>query len=164
MKPEFRTGIGFDVHKFSDNRKLILGGVEIPSELGLLGHSDADVLIHSICDALLGSLALGDIGKHFPDTDPQYKDVSSLLFLKKTGELVLAEEYAISNIDIMLVMEKPKIAPHIPEMRKNIAEALHLDISRISIKATTSETIGFVGRVEGAVSLATVLVQRIMIS
>jgi 2-C-methyl-D-erythritol 2,4-cyclodiphosphate synthase len=144
-----RIGMGYDVHKLVEGRKLILGGVLIPYEKGLLGHSDADVLIHAIMDSLLGAAALGDIGKHFPDTDPKYSGISSILLLKEVASLINNNGYEIGNIDATIIAQKPKMAPHIEEMRKNIASALDIDISKISIKATTEEGLGFTGRGEG---------------
>jgi len=158
LNTEFRTGIGFDVHAFADNRKLIIGGVEIPHEKGLLGHSDADVLIHAICDALLGSLALGDIGVHFPDTDAQFKNADSRVLLKKVYELILKEGYVLGNIDAVIAMQKPKVSSYIAEMRKRIAEDLNSEMNQVSIKATTTEKLGFVGREEGVSAFATVLI------
>jgi len=160
LNTEFRTGIGFDVHAFADNRKLIIGGVEIPYEKGLLGHSDADVLIHAICDALLGSLALGDIGLHFPDTDVQFKNADSRVLLRKVYELINKEGYALGNLDAVLTMQKPKILSYVSEMRKRIAEDLNSEINQISIKATTTERLGFVGREEGVSAFATVLIVK----
>jgi len=149
-----RIGFGFDVHKLTSNRKLILGGVEIPSEKGLLGHSDADVLLHAICDALLGAAALGDIGKHFPDTDPKFKGISSIVLLNHVGNLMRQNNYTIVNIDSTLVLERPKIAPYVDNMRHNISTALGITSNQISIKATTSEGLGFIGIGEGAVAYA----------
>ncbi len=149
-----RVGFGFDVHKLAVGRKLILGGVEIPFEKGLLGHSDADVLLHAICDALLGAAALGDIGKHFPDTDPQYKGISSLELLRHVGELIVKNGYSIGNIDSTLVLERPKIARYTDEMKKNISAVLNVNEAMISIKATTNEGMGFIGVGEGAVAYA----------
>ena len=140
-----RIGLGYDVHKLVENRKLILGGVDIPYEYGLLGHSDADVLLHAIMDSLLGASALGDIGKHFPDTDPKYKGISSIALLKEVGKLLYENGYKISNIDSTIIAQKPKMAPHIPTMRKNIAEALNINIDQINVKATTEEGLGFTG-------------------
>lgn len=140
-----RIGLGYDVHKLVTDRKLILGGVEIPYEYGLLGHSDADVLLHAIMDSLLGASALGDIGKHFPDTDPKYKGISSIALLKEVGKLLYENGYKISNIDSTIIAQKPKMAPHIPLMRKNIANALNIDIDQINVKATTEEGLGFTG-------------------
>ena len=140
-----RIGLGYDVHKLVTNRKLILGGVEIPYEYGLLGHSDADVLLHAIMDSWLGASALGDIGKHFPDTDPKYKGISSIALLKEVGKLLYENGYKISNIDSTIIAQKPKMAPHIQLMRKNIANALNIDIDQINVKATTEEGLGFTG-------------------
>ena len=140
-----RIGLGYDVHKLVSDRKLILGGVEIPYEYGLLGHSDADVLLHAIMDSLLGASALGDIGKHFPDTDPKYKGISSIALLKEVGKLLYENGYKISNIDSTIIAQKPKMAPHIPLMRKTIANALNIDIDQINVKATTEEGLGFTG-------------------
>ncbi len=158
MKQKIRTGFGYDVHAFAENRNLILGGVEIPFEKGLKGHSDADVLIHAVCDALLGALALGDIGKHFPDTNPKWKDADSKIFLKEINKLVHENGYVINNIDSTIVLQRPKIAPFIEKMRTNFSNILGLGIDQISIKATTSEGIGFVGRGEGAAAFASVLI------
>lgn len=154
-----RVGIGYDVHKLTDGRKLILGGVEIPYEKGLLGHSDADVLVHAIMDALLGAAALGDIGSHFPDTDPAYKGISSILLLKHVGGLLEKHGYTVGNIDAVIIAQKPKMAPHISVMRQNIAEALSVLPECISIKATTEEGLGFTGRGEGIASQAICLIQ-----
>lgn len=149
-----RIGMGYDVHKLVTNRKLILGGVEIPHTLGLLGHSDADVLLHAIMDALLGAAALGDIGKHFPDTDVKFKGASSIKLLEEVGHLVTAAGYSIGNIDATIIAEKPKMAPHINLMRENIADALNTDIKNINVKATTEEGLSFTGREEGISSQA----------
>lgn len=157
MKNSFRIGNGYDVHRLTEGRKLFLGGIEIPSEKGLLGHSDADVLIHALCDALLGALALGDIGRHFPDNDPAYKNIDSKVLLRKVYELIDKEGYEINNIDSIIILESPKLSGYIPEMRKTIAGILNCDGEQISIKATTSEKIGFVGRQEGAAAFSTVL-------
>ena len=146
---KMRIGSGYDVHKLVPNRKLILGGVEIPFELGLLGHSDADVLLHAISDALLGAAALGDIGKHFPDTDEKYKNADSLNLLQKVGNLVKSKGYEIINLDATVIAQKPKIAPHITAMRENIANALEIDIDCVSVKATTEEGLGLTGNLEG---------------
>lgn len=156
---EIRIGHGYDVHKLVENRKLILGGVEIPHSMGLLGHSDADVLLHSIMDALLGSMALGDIGKHFPDTDDKYKGISSMHLLTLVNKLIKEKGARIVNIDATLILEKPKIAPYIDKMRENVAFALGTEKSRISIKATTEEHLGFTGREEGISAHAVVLVE-----
>lgn len=157
MKNKFRIGNGYDVHQFAEGRKLFLGGIEIPSEKGLLGHSDADVLLHAICDALLGALALGDIGRHFPDSDPAYKNIDSKMLLEKVYELVNKEGYEINNLDAVIIMENPKLSGYIPLMRKKIAQILNCEGEHISIKATTSEKIGFVGREEGAAAFSTLL-------
>lgn len=145
MNLPYRVGHGYDVHRLVEGRKLILGGVEIPYEKGLLGHSDADVLTHAIMDALLGAAALGDIGKHFPDTDPAFSGADSLLLAKKVKELLTDEGYEIGNIDATILAEAPKLAPFIPEMRKKIAAALGIDLSQVSVKATTEEGLGFTG-------------------
>ena len=149
-----RVGIGYDVHRLVEGRKLILGGVEIPHTLGLLGHSDSDVLLHAIMDALLGAAALGDIGQHFPDTDPAYEGADSLQLLAHVGSLINQEGYAIENIDATVIAQKPKIAPHIGKMRENIADTLHLELSQVNVKATTEERLGFTGREEGISSQA----------
>ena len=140
-----RIGHGYDVHKLVEGRDLILGGVKIPHEVGLLGHSDADVLLHAVSDALLGAAGLGDIGKHFPDTDPQYKGADSLKLLQIVGEKVAEAGYRISNIDVTMIAQRPKLRPHIQQMEQNIAHALNLDVSRINVKATTEERLGFTG-------------------
>lgn len=144
-----RFGMGYDVHRLVEGRKLIIGGVEIPHKFGLLGHSDADVLLHAICDALLGAVALGDIGKHFPDTDERYKGISSVLLLSEVNKLIEDKQYTIGNIDATIVAQKPKLAPFIPEMIKNIAETLKADIDCINVKATTEELLGFTGAQQG---------------
>ncbi|MCR5205259.1 MAG: 2-C-methyl-D-erythritol 2,4-cyclodiphosphate synthase [Lachnospiraceae bacterium] len=149
-----RVGTGYDVHKLTENRKLILGGVEIPYEKGLLGHSDADVLIHAIMDAILGAAALGDIGKHFPDSDDAYKGISSVLLLKKVAELIKKEGYEIGNIDSTIIAQRPKLAPYIPTMRDNIANALGISSSQVNVKATTEEGLGFTGEGLGIASQA----------
>ncbi len=157
----FRIGYGYDVHKLVEERKLILGGVEILYEKGLLGHSDADVLLHSLTDALLGAVALGDIGKHFPDTDEKYKGIDSMLLLKEAYKLVLEKGYKISNCDMTISAQKPKLSPYIEKMRENIATALDTDIENISVKATTTEKLGFEGRGEGISATCVVLVSKI---
>lgn len=149
-----RVGMGYDVHKLVEGRDLIIGGVKIPHTLGLLGHSDADVLLHAISDALLGAAALGDIGKHFPDTDPQYKGASSIMLLERVGELVSEKGFVIENIDATIIAQKPKMRPHIPEMEQNIAKALKIDVSQINVKATTEEGLGFTGTEAGISSQA----------
>lgn len=140
-----RIGMGYDVHKLVEERDLILGGVKIPYELGLLGHSDADVLLHAIMDSLLGAAALGDIGKHFPDTDSKYKGISSIELLKHVGNLLNEHNYKIGNIDATIIAQRPKMAPHIPTMRENIASALNISVDQINVKATTEEGLGFTG-------------------
>ena len=149
-----RVGIGYDVHRLVEGRKLILGGVEIPHTLGLLGHSDAEVLLHAIMDALLGAAALGDIGQHFPDTDPVYEGADSLQLLSHVGDLISREGYAIENVDATVIAQKPKLAPHIEQMRENIANTLHLELTQVNVKATTEERLGFTGREEGISSQA----------
>ncbi len=149
-----RIGMGYDVHKLVEGRDLIIGGVKIPHEKGLLGHSDADVLLHAISDALLGAAALGDIGKHFPDTDPKYKGANSLLLLQEVGRLLENECYVIENIDATIIAQAPKMRPHIDTMRQNIADALSIDISQVNVKATTEEGLGFTGNKEGISSQA----------
>ena len=144
-----RIGHGYDVHKLVEGRDLILGGVKIEYEKGLLGHSDADVLLHAVSDALLGAAGLGDIGRHFPDTDPQYKGADSLKLLAIVGEKVAAVGYRISNIDVTMIAQKPKLKDHIGAMERNIASTLNLDVSRVNVKATTEEKLGFTGREEG---------------
>lgn len=153
-----RIGHGYDVHKLVSGRKLIIGGVEIPYDLGLLGHSDADVLTHSVMDALLGAAALGDIGKHFPDTDDRYKDADSIKLLKYVGKLLSERGYRVSNIDATIIAQRPKMAPYIDKMRENIGLALNIDISCINIKATTEEGLGFTGNGEGISSHAVCLI------
>lgn len=160
MKLNFRTGIGFDVHAFSEGRKLIIGGIEIPFEKGLEGHSDADVLLHAICDAMLGALALGDIGIHFPNTDPKWKDADSSMLLKHVISLVDEKGYELGNLDCVLAMEKPKISPYLVQITKKLSSILRVDVDQISIKATTTEKLGFIGRTEGVASFATVLLVK----
>ncbi len=154
-----RIGNGYDVHKLIGGRKLIIGGVEIPSETGLLGHSDADVLVHAIMDALLGAAALGDIGKLFPDTDDSFKDADSIKMLEKVAELLNQKGYSIGNIDSIIVAQKPKMAPHIDNMRKNIADACKIDVSAVSVKATTEEYLGFTGNGLGISAYAVCLLE-----
>ena len=149
-----RVGMGYDVHRLTEGRKLILGGVEIPWEKGLLGHSDADVLVHAVMDALLGAAALGDIGKHFPDTDPAYKGISSILLLRHVTELLKKHGYTIGNIDATIIAQKPKMAPHILKMRENMAEAMGISVDCLNEKATTEEGLGFTGSEEGIAAQA----------
>ena len=152
-----RIGQSSDIHRLVKGRKLILGGVEIESELGLLGHSDADALLHAIIEAIIGAMGLGDIGKHFSDTDERYKDISSLYLLEKTYEMMKRRGYEINNIDALILIEKPKMAPHIIKMRENVAKVLHCDLDRINIKATRGEGLGFIGKSEGVMAQAVVL-------
>lgn len=154
-----RIGFGYDVHRFAGGRDLWLGGIKIPHTKGLLGHSDADVLIHAICDALLGAAALGDIGKHFPDTDPDYKDIDSKILLTETGRLISAAGYTIQNIDSTIALQSPKIAPFIETMRETISGSLNIKINQVSVKATTTERLGFEGREEGVSAYAVVLIE-----
>ena len=154
-----RIGTGYDVHRLVEGRRLVLGGVEVPHTLGLLGHSDADVLLHAICDAMLGAAALGDIGQHFPDRDPQYKDIDSRRLLRHCHDLIRREGYEVGNIDSTLVAQRPKLAAYIPQMRENIARDLELDIRQVSVKATTTEHLGFEGREEGISAQAVVLLK-----
>jgi 2-C-methyl-D-erythritol 2,4-cyclodiphosphate synthase len=156
-----RIGHGYDVHRLVEGRKLIMGGVDIPFELGLLGHSDADVLLHAIADAILGAVALGDIGKHFPDTDPRFKGADSMKLLEHVVSLVSEKGYSIGNLDATIIAQRPRMAPHIPAMRANIARVLGCDVDRINVKATTTEELGFAGRGEGIAAHAVVLMQQI---
>lgn len=156
-----RIGLGYDVHKLVENRDLIIGGVKIPHEMGLLGHSDADVLLHAIMDSLLGASSLGDIGKHFPDTDERYRGISSLNLLKEVGNLLYKNGYSINNIDSTIIAQKPKMAPYITEMRHNISTALNIDIDRINVKATTEEGLGFTGSCEGISSQSICLLTKL---
>jgi len=160
LKQPFRIGFGYDVHSFSEERKLILGGVEVPYERGLLGHSDADVLLHAICDAVLGALALGDIGQHFPDTDENYKNADSRILLERSYSLIKEREYKIGNLDCTVVLEKPKLAPYINDMREVISGLLQCSIDQVSVKATTSEKLGFVGKEEGVKAYAAALLLK----
>jgi 2-C-methyl-D-erythritol 2,4-cyclodiphosphate synthase len=156
-----RIGNGFDVHALAAGRALVIGGVTIPFDRGLLGHSDADVLLHAIADAMLGALALGDLGKHFPDSDPQWKDADSRKLLQHVFMLVSTRGYNIGNVDATVIAQAPKLAPHVDAMRRNIAGDLQCDVSRISVKATTTECLGFTGREEGIAALATVLLEEV---
>ncbi|MDN5332545.1 MAG: 2-C-methyl-D-erythritol 2,4-cyclodiphosphate synthase [Tepidanaerobacteraceae bacterium] len=156
-----RIGIGYDAHRLVKGRKLVLGGVEIPYEKGLLGHSDADVLVHAINDALLGAAALGDIGVHFPDTDPEYKDIRSVILLKRVGEMLKREGFGVVNIDAVICAERPKLSPYVERMRENIAQALNISKEKVSVKATTTEGMGFEGRGEGISAQAVCLIKKL---
>ena len=156
----YRTGIGFDVHAFKKGKKLILGGIDIPFEKGLAGHSDADAVLHAITDALLGSLALGDIGKHFPDSDNKYKNADSSFFLIEAFKLVKVKDYSLGNLDVVIALQKPKLSAYIERMRENISSMLNAEVDQISIKATTTERLGFIGREEGIAAFATVTVVK----
>ena len=160
MKPQFKIGFGYDVHEFADNRKLIIGGIEIPYEKGLLGHSDADVLLHAVCDAILGALALGDIGKHFPNTDDRYKNADSKDLLRDVYYMMRDRGYEIGNIDTTVLLQQPKLSPHIPKMVSTISNILNIYEDQISIKATTTEGLGFVGRKEGCSAYAVVILTK----
>lgn len=155
-----RIGQGFDVHEFADNRPLIIGGVTIPYERGLIGHSDADVLLHTITDAALGAIGEGDIGRHFPDTDPDFKDADSAKLLEHIWKLVDAHGYKLGNIDCTVIAQKPKMAPYIEVIRARVAELLQADVTQVNVKATTTEKLGFTGREEGIASMATILLVR----
>ena len=155
-----RVGFGYDVHKFAKGRKLILGGVEIPHSKGLLGHSDGDALLHAICDAILGALAQGDIGKHFPDTDKKYKGISSMKLLPDVSKILKQEKAKLVNIDTTIVAEKPKLANYTDKMRKNISRTLKIGLDKISVKATTQNGLGFIGKGEGIASFAIVLLEK----
>ena len=154
----FRTGFGYDVHRLAKGYDLWLGGIKISHDLGAIGHSDADVLLHAICDAFLGAAALGDIGSHFPDTDPKYKGIDSKILLKEVVELIAAKSYSIGNIDATVALQQPKIRPYIDEMRAEIAKVCSIDMDQVSVKATTTEKLGFVGNEEGVSAYATVLI------
>lgn len=156
-----RVGYGYDVHRLVEERKLILGGVEIPFEKGLLGHSDADVLLHAVTDAMFGAAAMGDIGSHFPDTDPKYKGADSLLLLKECGELLKQAGWQVENIDSTIVAQRPKLLPYVPQMRENIARVLDLTIDQVSIKGKTEEGLGFTGNGEGMAVHAVCLISKI---
>lgn len=155
-----RVGMGYDVHRLTEGRELILGGVKIPWEMGLLGHSDADVVVHAVMDAILGAAALRDIGRHFPDTDPQYKGISSILLLKKVGELLKEKGYSIVNIDATIIAQKPKLLPYMDTMIENVAEALKLSADQVNIKATTEEGLGFTGSLQGISSQAICVIEK----
>ncbi len=155
-----RIGNGFDVHRFAEGRRFVICGVDIPHPVGLLGHSDADVALHALCDALLGAAALGDIGKHFPDTDPRFEGADSRVLLRETARLLRAEGYEVGNVDVTIIAQAPKMAPHIPQMRTNIAADLALEPDAVSVKATTTERLGFTGRGEGIASQASALIYK----
>lgn len=155
-----RVGMGYDVHRLTADRKLILGGVEIPYSKGLLGHSDADVLVHAVMDALLGAAALGDIGKHFPDTEPEYEGISSIRLLEHVGKLLDEKGYVIENIDATIIAQRPKMSPYIDQMKRNIAEALNIETDQVNVKATTEEGLGFTGSGEGISSQAICAVEK----
>ncbi len=155
-----RIGNGFDVHRFAEGRRCVICGVDIPHPVGLLGHSDADVALHALCDALLGAAALGDIGKHFPDTDPRFEGADSRVLLRETARLLRAEGYEVGNVDVTIIAQAPKMAPHIPQMRANIAADLALEPDAVSVKATTTERLGFTGRGEGIASQASALIYK----
>ena len=159
--PPFRVGMGFDTHQFAEGRKLMLGGVEIPHNRGLLGHSDADVLLHAVCDAILGAVGEGDIGQHFPNSDPRWKDCPSMVFVRESVALATARGYRVSNIDVVILAEQPKIGPHVQAMRSCLAQALDVPEDCVGIKATTMETMGCIGREEGMVAQAVALLERL---
>ena len=159
--PVFRVGCGYDVHKLVPERKLILCGIEVPYELGLLGHSDADVAVHALMDALLGAAALGDIGKHFPDTDMQFKDADSMKLLAHVVKLLQERDYSINNVDVTIIAQRPKLASFIPAMRTNVAKVLKIDEDAVNVKATTTEKLGFTGRGEGIAAEAAVSIVRL---
>ncbi len=156
----YRIGQSSDIHQLAQGRELILGGVKIAHDKGCLGHSDADVLLHAVAESILGALALGDLGKHFPDTDPKYAGINSMLLLKEVAGLMLEAGYVINNLDALIMIEKPKMAPHIEAMRKNIADCLSCDISQVSVKATRGEGLGFVGREEGVLAQCITMVKK----
>lgn len=160
MIPDIRIGHGYDVHRLNAGRRLIIGGVDIPYEYGLLGHSDADVLVHAVLDALIGAMGLGDIGRHFPDTDPKYSGISSMILAEKVAELLRERGFSVGNIDATVVAQKPKLLPYIPLMRKNIAAVFGMPDERVNIKATTEEHLGFTGRCEGIAAHAVCLISR----
>lgn len=156
-----RIGHGYDVHRFAEDRKLYIGGIEIPHTKGLLGHSDADVLLHAICDALLGAAALGDIGKHFPDNDPSFKSIDSKLLLKRTVELIKDKGYSVGNIDCTVIVQKPKLSPYIQDMKNCIANICCTDRDNVNVKATTEEKLGFTGRQEGISAHAVCIINKV---
>ena len=157
---EFRVGHGYDVHRLTEGRKLILGGVDVPYSLGLLGHSDADVLVHAIMDALLGACGLGDIGRHFPDSSEEFRGISSLILLSRVKSIIESEGYTVVNVDATLVLQRPKVSPYIDEMKSNIATVLCVETDRINVKATTEEHLGFTGRGEGISAHAVAMIKK----
>ncbi len=159
--PPYRVGHGYDVHRFGEGNFIVLGGIKIPHNNGFIAHSDGDVLIHSLCDALLGSIAAGDIGQHFPDTDEQYKNIDSSILLKKINQLLMQAQFAVGNIDISIVAQTPKMSPHIQLMRQHLANILNIEVMQINIKATTTEKLGFTGRQEGIAVHSVAMVYRI---
>jgi len=161
MKLNYRMGQGFDVHAFGEGRKLILGGIEVPYEKGLVGHSDADVLTHALCDALLGAAGLNDIGFHYPDTDPQYKNADSTLFLSLTVGQLKRMGWAVGNVDVTIIAQEPKISPHVAKIRKNLARILFVSENEVNVKATTTEWLGYIGRKEGMAAQAVAMITRI---
>ena len=161
MQADFRIGTGYDVHRLAEGRTLRLGGVQIPFATGCVAHSDGDVLLHAVCDALLGALALGDIGVHFPDTDAQYKNISSIILLKRVYDLVIQKGFCLVNMDATILLQEPKITPYIAEMRNKIAQTLKVEIEAVSIKATTTEGLGFIGKGEGVAAQAIVMLKHI---
>ncbi len=158
---DFRVGFGYDVHRLVPGRELFLGGVKIPFDLGLLGHSDADVLLHAVCDAILGAAGLGDIGMHFPDSDHRYKGISSLLLLKEVTEKIGEKGFRLNNLDATIVAQAPKVGPYIPKMRENISKCSEVEVERINVKATTTEGLGFAGKKEGIASYCTVTLLKL---
>jgi 2-C-methyl-D-erythritol 2,4-cyclodiphosphate synthase len=160
--PPYRIGHGYDVHRFGEGDSIVLGGVTIPHHSGFIAHSDGDVLIHALCDALLGGIAAGDIGQHFPDTDEQYKGIASTLLLKETMQLLENQQYAVINVDVTIVAQAPKMLPHIPAMLANLVDVLNVEISQLNIKATTTENLGFTGREEGIAVHAVVMLYKNM--
>ena len=160
VESTYRIGNGFDVHRLASGRTLVLGGVQIDHPMGLEGHSDADVLLHALCDAILGAISLGDIGQHFPSDDPQFKDVSSLVLLEKVNAMLRQDKWRVANVDITVICEQPKIAPYADRIRENIAPILDLPLDAVSIKGTTTEKLGFTGREEGIAAMAVALVSR----
>lgn len=156
-----RIGQSIDIHQLVEGRDLILGGVKIEHSKGLLGHSDADVIVHAIMESLIGAMGLGDLGKHFPDTDPKYKGISSIKLLEETYKMMVEHGYKVGNIDAIILAERPKMAPHIPQMKENVAKALHTDVSRINIKATRGEKLGFVGHEEGIVGMSVCIIEEV---